>query len=79
MSADLLDPFHKAIHNKLSEDIQARKDALASGSAKVRQDDTATVAEKYAAAVAYIMALEQVLAYCMELEQDRYGTRPKAE
>lgn len=73
---DLLDSFHKALYNRLAPELDERKEALAHGSAKVRENDTSTVAEKYAAAVAYIMALEHVLEVCRELEQDRYGTRP---
>lgn len=78
MRSDLIDPFHRALEARISEDRTNRILALASGSAKVHGPGE-TVAERYAAAVSYIHALEEVLKLCMELERERYGERPGAD
>ena len=75
----LVDPFFRKLYSVLSEDINARTISLATGSASRTIDDRSTVAEKYAAEVAYIDALNTVLEKCKEIEIDMYGNRPKAE
>lgn len=69
---DLQDPFHRILHVRLAEDLEKRKDALSKGSAARITEDTQSVPEKYAAQVAYIKALQDVLDLCEELEQERY-------
>lgn len=76
MRSDLIDPFHRALEAKLREELDTRITALARGSANAYVSDTQTVAERYAAAVSYILALEEVLKVCMDLERERYGDRP---
>lgn len=73
MPLDIVDPFHRALHKRLSEEMAQRIEAVAGGSASVLAEDTKTVAEKYAAQVAYIMALRDVLEVCEELGSDLYG------
>lgn len=79
MAPDLIDPFHKAIHAKLMEERSNRIIGLAAGSAAKITEDTQTVAEKYAAQVSYIKALEDVMEICKQLERERYGERPGRE
>jgi len=52
---------------------------LASGSARSIQGADGTVAEKYAAQVSYIQALNDVLEKCKEIELEQYGARPGAD
>ena len=75
----LIDPFHRHLYGVLSQEISSRMASLATGSASRTIDDRSTVAEKYAAEVAYIDALNTVLEKCKEIEVDMYGNRPKAE
>lgn len=72
---ELIDPFHRALYGRLKQKLEACIEGLASGSAASALDDPATVAEKYAAQVAYIKALNDVLEVCEELERDRYGVK----
>lgn len=72
---DLIDPFHRKLYGVLSKDIESRMALLASGSATAIQGAVETVAEKYAAQVSYIKALNDVLDKCHELEVDMYGAR----
>jgi hypothetical protein len=74
MSANLIDRFHRSLYAVLSEELSNRISKLANGSAALVQGDTATVAEKYSAQVAYIKALSDVLDKCRELEADMYGS-----
>ena len=76
--ADLIDPFHRNLYAVLSEDIDRRMIELASGSATSIQGAAETVAEKYAAQVSYIRALNDVLDKCKEIELEQYGARPSA-
>lgn len=75
MAPNLIDQFHRAIYAKLSEEISRRMIQLAEGSAKTIQGSDATVAEKYAAQVSYIEALNDVLDMCQQIENDIYGTK----
>jgi hypothetical protein len=77
VAPDLIDPFHRQLYNKLDQEIQERVIALSEGSALKITDDRQSVTEKYAAQVSYIKALRDVLEICKELEQDRYGSRPR--
>lgn len=76
---DLIDPFHRSLHARLTEEINKRVTALAQGSAAKTLDSGSTVAENYAAQTSYIQALVSVLDVCEELEQERYGARKKDE
>lgn len=75
---NLIDPFHRSLYAVLSEDIDRRMIELASGSATSIQGAAETVAEKYAAQVSYIRALNDVLEKCKEIELEQYGARPSA-
>ena len=75
----LIDPFHRALYAMVTRAIEDRVTDLASGSAAVLKDSSQTVAEKYAAKVAYLMALKDVLAWCEELEADMYGKRKSVD
>lgn len=72
---DLIDAFHRRLYPVLAKDIENRMLQLAEGSAKTIQGGAETVAEKYAAQVAYITALNDVLSKCHEIEVDMYGGR----
>lgn len=76
---DLIDPFHRALHRRLAADLEERILNLAAGSAAQNDSDTKSVAEKYAAQVAYIRAIQDVMGICEELERERYGDRPKGK
>lgn len=72
MSIVTYNPFHRDLRTKLNEEIAKRTEQLVRGGATRSVDDAATVAEKYAAAVAYIEALRQVLAYCHSMDAERF-------
>ena len=74
---DLIDPFHRELYKRLQIEYQDRAAALARGNANQNVGEIATTAEKYAAQVAYIRALQDVLDVCEELERDRYGARKR--
>ena len=74
MAADpyqIIDPFHRALHAKLSQDLANRVAGLANGSVPNY--------EEYKAQVGYIAALNVVLDLCEELERDQYVARPGAD
>ena len=73
IAPELMDPFHRALREKLLGVISDRTEALASGGAAQGAPDTPTVAEKYAALVSYIAALRGDLDLCDELDRERYG------
>lgn len=75
---DLMDPFHRELYKRLVEEINDATVSLAGGSAAQVLGDTITVAEKYAAQVSKITTYRKVLEICEDLEQERYGGRPKA-
>ena len=64
----IIDPFHRSLFEVLAPDIDNRMISLASGSAGTIED--------YKAQAAYIQALNDVLAKCLELELELYGARP---
>jgi hypothetical protein len=78
MTDQILDPFHRALFELINEEIATTKDKLASGGAGRISDDTASVAEKYAAAVSRIQALNDCLELCRQIEtnQNSLGPRP---
>lgn len=65
----ILDPFGRAIHLILTEEIERRRNNLANGSAARNTEDSRTVAENYAAQVAYIEALNAVLGICKDVAE----------
>ena len=67
-SRQILDPFHRALHAKLSQDLANRVTGLANGAVPNY--------EEYKSQVGYITALNDVLDLCEELERDQYGARP---
>lgn len=73
---DVVDPFHRQLYNRISDDLQQRSDAIAGGSASVSAEDKKTVAEKYAAQVSYILALRNVLELCEDISGEMMGARP---
>jgi hypothetical protein len=72
----IIDPFHRSIYTVVSEAIDKRMVALAGGSAVRTTNDEVSTAEKYAAQVSYLQAMNDVLEWCMEIENDRYGKKP---
>ena len=79
MPPSLHDPFHRALHAQVAKTIDDRMVNLAQGGAASIQGAAETVAEKYAAQVSYIRALQDVLGWCEELEREQYGLRPSEE
>jgi hypothetical protein len=67
--ANLIDPFHRALHSRLSEDIANRTHALVTGAAASH--------DEYRYQVGYLEALNRVLEACQELENERYGENRK--
>ena len=78
MADQILDPFHRALSELINEEIEAAKDKLASGQAARITEDTASVAEKYAAQVAHIRALRSVLDLCHQVEVNQNSLGPRA-
>lgn len=78
MADQILDPFHLALASLIIEEIDDAKERLAAGEAAKISEDTASVAEKYAAQVAHIRALRSVLDLChqVEVNQNTLGPRP---
>lgn len=72
MVDNLTDPFHRALHARLTEEYNKRLDALASGSA--RGGEHTTTAENYASQVARLAGIRDVMEMCVEIERLRYGT-----
>jgi hypothetical protein len=74
----ITDPFHRALKFALEEQITLAMGRLAAGSASLITEDRATVAEKYAAQVARIQALNDVLEMCVLIEKNMLdvGVRP---
>ena len=75
-SASIVDPFHRAIHDRLSDEIDKRMVAMASGSAVRTESDQVSTAEKYAAQCAYLQAFNDIIDICKQIELERYGPRP---
>lgn len=71
----IIDPFHAALYKVLTEKLLSRVNELATGSARTIMGSGATVAENYAAQTSYIHALQEVMGFCEEVEQEMYGKR----
>lgn len=74
--SEIIDPFHRQLHQVLQEDLVRRVEQLATGSAAQVAGSQESVAVKYAAQTSYIKALRDILEKCAELEQDIYGPKP---
>jgi hypothetical protein len=74
VAVDLRDPFFKKLYPKLQEQLGSRVADLAHGGATAIPEDTVSTAEKYAAKVAYVKCLEEVIALCEEIQNDTYGS-----
>ena len=66
----IVDPFHRQIHRILTEEIDGKMVALASGSAADYPS--------YCRQIGYIEAMNVVLDKCRELETAHYGKSPGA-
>jgi hypothetical protein len=73
--SEIIDPFFRLVYDRLTAELEIKIGGLAGGSAKVTENDTDTVAEKYAGQVAYIAAIRQVLEVCEELQLNMYGPK----
>lgn len=71
----IIDPFHREFYTRVAEELETRKNNLSKGSAALTQYEhpNVTVAERYAAGVSYIQALNDVLSIAAEIEQRRYS------
>ncbi len=72
------DPFHRALASLIEEEIEVAREKLATGQAARITEDTASVAEKYAAQVAHIRALRSVLELCHQVEINQETMGPRA-
>lgn len=69
--SNIQDPFHRELALRLDGELTKRTAELAHGSARRHTGDEASVAEKYAAQVAYIQAVEDFINVCAEIAQSR--------
>lgn len=74
-----IDPFARALFPRLQEDLANRMSALAGGSATQIIGSPISTAERYAAEVSYIKALNDILGVCHEIEVEMYGGGKPAE
>lgn len=83
VAPNITDPFFRTLYLKLTEEVDSRVNALASGSALVLGERTGldphTIALKYQAAVSYIEALQAVIELGVQIDHDRYGNRKSIE
>jgi hypothetical protein len=77
--ATFIDPFHRQLYESLQAKLEHRITQLAAGSASSIAGDAASLAEKYAAQVSYIKALQDVIEECASLEAVMYGGGDKSE
>lgn len=75
----IIDRFHQSLKAKLQEEINKKVEALKRGNARQLPGEVVTTAEKYAAAIMYIEALEGVLKICDEISADQYGTKRESD
>ena len=66
--SSIIDPFHRSLHIVIAEKIDTRMRLLAAGKSQDFAD--------YKHQTGYLEALNDVLDICVELEQDRYGSKP---
>jgi hypothetical protein len=69
--AEISDPFHRRLYTLLTQELANRMTDLANGSAARISEDTASVGEKYAAQVAYIKAMNDVLEICDDISNPK--------
>lgn len=77
--SQILDGFHRTLHRRLTSELTKRIENLATGSATKTAESTTSTAERYAAAVAYIQAITDVLDACEEIEKGIHGSRGEAD
>lgn len=81
MASRALTSFDTEIGRRLAADIethlQGHKDGLAAGTARVENSADAT-AQNYAEAVGYVRALNAVLAFLREIEDEMMGRGKKS-
>ena len=77
--ASINDPFHRQLAIIVRDKLTQRIGGLASGDAIRVQDEVITTAEKYAAKVAYIQALNDVLNWCQEIENPKAAEQQASE
>jgi hypothetical protein len=77
--ASSIDQFFRALGPRLEEDIANRMASLAGGSATQIVGSPISTAERYAAEVSYIKALNDVLRVCHEIEVEMYGGKKPDE
>lgn len=66
---NIVDPFHRRLHNLIAEKYNTRQEQLVSGIAATIQD--------YKEQVGYLQALRDLLDWADEIEDDMYGKKPK--
>lgn len=77
MSNNIVDPFYRELHYRMSAQLDQRIEQLAAGHAK--GDAVSGTAEKYAGQVSYIKALRDVLEICGEIEKARYPEQARED
>ena len=75
----ITDPLFRVLYSKLSEELESRVRALASGSALTHGKDigidAVATAINYQKAVSYIEALEQVIELGIQIDHERYQSK----
>lgn len=71
----IIDPFFRALYQKIAEEIDNRASTLVSGGALIHGNigiDATATAIKYQAAVSYIEALQMVVDLGLSMDKERY-------
>ena len=75
----ITDPLFRILYSRLSEELESRVRALASGSALIHGKDigidAVATAVNYQKAVSYIEALEQVIELGIQIDHERYQSK----
>ena len=74
----IIDPFFRALYQKIAEEIDNRASTLVSGGALIHGNigiDATATAIRYQAAVSYIEALQAIQNLGLEMDKERYGKR----
>lgn len=72
----IIDPFFKALYDRIVPEIDNRMVVLASGGAqRFSSESRETTAEAYAREVGYIAALEAMVGVCAQIEHEAHGNR----
>ena len=66
-TSGIIDPFHKAVHRVIYDEIQNRVEGVATGQVNNFED--------YKEKVGYIRALSDVIERCKEIEVGMYGSK----